>query len=71
MVSKPASEMEEKRAHQKGSGSTGTQRTSSNLFRRANTGGRVTAQRARTTTEKVAQELGTTTEEVSRQRSAR
>jgi len=71
MVSKPASEMEEKGTHQKGSGSTCPQRTSGNLFRRANTSGRVTAQGARTTAEKVAQEFGTTTEKVGCQRSSR
>lgn len=63
--------MEEKGTHQKGTGSTGAQRTSGDLFRRANTRGRVTAQGARTAAEKVAQELGTTAEEVGCQRSAR
>lgn len=63
--------MEEKGTYQKGTWSTGAQRTSGHLFRRANTRGRVTAQGAREAAEKVAQEFGTTTEEVGCQRSAR
>lgn len=71
VVPKSEGQMEEEGAHQKGPGPACTQRSSSDLFRRADTRGRAPAQGTRTEAEKVAQELGEAAEEVGRQRSAR